>query len=173
MTKPLKTIYFTLLESQLGEVLLAGDEEGLRQISFMAGNSPHLPGEDWIESREPLWEAREQIGAYFRGERKTFDLPLAPEGTPFQQTVWNALREIPYGRTITYGELARRIGQPTASRAVGAANGRNPLPIIVPCHRVIGSNGELTGFRGGIHLKAGLLELEQRHGDGPVQDSLF
>ncbi len=105
------------------------------------------------------------------------DTPLAPEGTPFQLRVWQALREIPYGETITYGELARRIGKPTASRAVGAANGRNPLPIIVPCHRVIGSNGTLTGFYGGLHLKAGLLELEQRHGGGSVvrsaQGSLF
>lgn len=97
---------------------------------------------------------------YFTGKRREFSLPLAPEGTPFQQRVWRELVKIPYGMTISYGELARRLRQPTAFRAVGAANGKNPLPIVIPCHRVVGAAGELTGFGGGLHLKAGLLSLE-------------
>lgn len=173
MTEDTGRIHFATLESPLGPVLLAGDAKGLRRINFLAGSKPYSPGADWIEDKTPLHEALEQVAAYFRGERTSFDLPLAPEGTPFQLRVWQALREIPYGQTITYGDLAKNIGKPSASRAVGAANGRNPLPIIVPCHRVIGSNGNLTGFYGGVHLKAGLLELEQRHGDGPFQDSLL
>jgi len=100
------------------------------------------------------------LAEYFQGRRKVFDLPLAPEGTPFQLRVWNALREIHYGKTISYGELAARIGQPSASRAVGLANGSNPLPIVIPCHRVIGSNGKLTGYGGGLPIKERLLALE-------------
>ncbi|MEE8436534.1 MAG: methylated-DNA--[protein]-cysteine S-methyltransferase [bacterium] len=172
---------YTTLDSPLGAVLVAGNAAGLHRISFLAGDSPVTPGADW-EDREhlkdhpahPLAEAVRQLSAYFRGELRAFDLPLAPGGTPFQQRVWGALREIPYGETITYGELARRIGQPSASRAVGAANGRNPLPIVVPCHRVIGHNGRLTGFHGGLHLKEGLLNLEEATGGARFsQPSLF
>jgi methylated-DNA-[protein]-cysteine S-methyltransferase len=108
----------------------------------------------------PLTEARIQLDAYFAGDLRVFDLPLAPEGTEFQLRVWNELRKIPYGETISYGELARRVGDPTAARAVGLANGRNPLPVIVPCHRVIGADGSLTGFGGGLDRKRRLLELE-------------
>ena len=113
-----------------------------------------------------LAEAAGQLGAYFAGELREFDLALRPSGTPFQLTVWQALRRIPYGGTITYGELARRIGRPTAARAVGRANGQNPLPIVVPCHRVIGADGRLTGYAGGLDIKTALLAVEsgQLHG---------
>ena len=108
----------------------------------------------------PLGEARRQLEAYFAGELREFDLPLAPSGSAFQLRVWEELRAIPYGETISYGELARRVGDPSAARAVGLANGRNPLPVIVPCHRVIGADGSLTGFGGGLDRKRRLLELE-------------
>jgi methylated-DNA-[protein]-cysteine S-methyltransferase len=110
-----------------------------------------------------LAEAERQLGEYFAGTRTEFDLPLAMPGTAFQQRVWAGLREIPYGETISYGELARRLGQPNASRAVGLANGRNPISIIVPCHRVVGSTGRLTGYGGGLDRKAHLLGLERRN----------
>jgi methylated-DNA-[protein]-cysteine S-methyltransferase len=109
-----------------------------------------------------LLAAECQLAEYFRGERRVFDVPLAPRGTEFQQRVWQALREIPFGETRSYGQVAERIGQPTAVRAVGAANGRNPLSIVAPCHRVIGANGDLTGFAGGIETKRFLLALEKR-----------
>jgi methylated-DNA-[protein]-cysteine S-methyltransferase len=109
-----------------------------------------------------LDRAVEQLGEYFQGERTEFDLPLAPEGTLFQQQAWMALRAIPFGETITYGEQARRLGDPKKSRAVGAANGKNPIPIVVPCHRVVGANGKLTGFAGGLDKKAWLLDHEWR-----------
>jgi methylated-DNA-[protein]-cysteine S-methyltransferase len=154
---------YTTLESPLGPVLVAGDEAGLRRISFQHGTRALEPGPGWRRDDAALAEAAGQLRAYFAGARRGFDLPLAPLGTEFQQRVWRALCEIPYGETISYGELARRVGQPSASRAVGAANGRNPLPIVVPCHRVIGSTGRLVGFGGGLHLKEGLLGLEQTH----------
>ena len=116
--------------------------------------------ERWERTEEPFREAIAQLGAYFQRRLRRFDLALAPEGTPFERDVWSALREIPYGETVSYSELARRIGRPAASRAVGAANGKNPIPIIVPCHRVIGANGSLTGFGGGLGLKRRLLDLE-------------
>jgi len=107
-------------------------------------------------------KAIDQLHSYFAGELEAFDLPLAPEGTPFQQSVWRNLCEIPFGKTISYGELAQRIGNPKASRAVGLANGSNPIPIVIPCHRVIGSNGKLTGYGGGLPIKEKLLALERR-----------
>jgi methylated-DNA-[protein]-cysteine S-methyltransferase len=106
-------------------------------------------------------EAVRQLSEYFAGERKEFDFPLAPEGTEFQRAVWKRLQEIPYGQTISYGELARRVGNPKASRAVGAANGKNPIPIVIPCHRVIGADGKLTGFGGGLPIKEALLAIER------------
>lgn len=171
-------IAYTILESPLGAVLVAAGDAGLRHISFLAGNSPLQPGMDWVDQRagsHPLLSAAvRQLKAYFAGELRVFELPLAARGTPFQQQVWRALREIPYGETTTYGRLAANLGKPTASRAVGAANGRNPLPIVVPCHRVIGHDGRLTGFYGGLHLKQGLLRIEGATG-GPrfQQSSLF
>jgi methylated-DNA-[protein]-cysteine S-methyltransferase len=117
--------------------------------------------EEWTEGpNATLDRARVQLEEYFSGNRKQFDLPLAPQGTPFQQEVWHTLATIPYGETISYAQLAQRIGKPTAMRAVGAANGRNPLPIVLPCHRVIGADGSLTGFGGGLPTKQFLLELE-------------
>lgn len=144
----------------IGRLLLAGDEGGLRRVSF-----PNRPvsaeiTEGWERTDEPFREAIAQLEAYFDRRLRRFDLALAPEGTPFERDVWSALLEIPYGETVSYSELARRIGRPAASRAVGAANGKNPIPIIVPCHRVIGANGSLTGFGGGLGIKRRLLDLE-------------
>jgi methylated-DNA-[protein]-cysteine S-methyltransferase len=140
---------------------LAADDIGLRLIEFPDPRHPTAPGEDWEPGDNAvLAMTRAQLGDYFAGRRRTFDLPLAPQGTDFQQRVWTALRTIPYGATISYRDLADRIGQPSAMRAVGAANGRNPLPIVVPCHRVIGADGSLTGFGGGLPTKRFLLELE-------------
>ncbi len=154
-------MYYTYMDSPVGRLLLAGDTDGLTLISFPEDRYRREPGSDWRAERGRFGAALDQLGAYFAGELTDFDLTLAPEGTPFQHAVWGALRAIPYGVTRSYGEIANEIGRPTASRAVGAANGSNPLPIVVPCHRVIGSTGKLTGFGGGIGVKAALLELER------------
>ncbi len=150
----------TTIESPVGDLLLIGDGERLLGLHMQAGRRPgHVPPDSKTAS-EPFAAAREQLGEYFAGERTDFELPLAPVGTPFQEEVWSALREIPYGETASYGELAERIGRPSAARAVGMANGRNPISIIVPCHRVIGATGELTGYAGGVERKRLLLDLE-------------
>jgi methylated-DNA-[protein]-cysteine S-methyltransferase len=149
-----------LLPSPLGNILLVADESGLTMINFQDGTGAKRPPQDSTESPAPFREAARQIRAYFRGELKEFTLPLSPRGTAFQRSVWNELCRIPYGKTISYRELAQRVGRPAAWRAVGAANRCNPLPIVVPCHRVIGSNGQLTGYYGGTHLKEYLLNLE-------------
>ena len=154
--------YHTFISSPLGKILLTADDHGLTGINFQDANDAKRPSRDSIESDAPFKDPKHQISAYFRGELKEFNLKLSPGGTAFQRSVWKALCTIPYGETISYRELARRIGKPSACRAVGAANGRNPLPIVVPCHRVIGSNGQLTGYAGGIHLKKYLLDLEAR-----------
>lgn len=148
------------MSTPIGRLLLAGDGGRLRRVSFENGLHPAEVGERWQRTEEPFREAIAQLDAYFEGRLRRFDLALAPEGTPFQREVWSALTDIPYGETVSYSELARRLGRPAASRAVGAANGRNPIPIIVPCHRVIGANGSLTGFGGGLGIKRRLLELE-------------
>jgi methylated-DNA-[protein]-cysteine S-methyltransferase len=144
----------------IGRLTLVGDESGLRRVSFPNKRIPVEVTERWQRAEEPFREAIRQLDLYFEGRLRRFDLALAPEGTPFEREVWSALTEIPYGQTISYSELARRIGRPAASRAVGAANGKNPIPIIVPCHRVIGANGSLTGFGGGLGIKRRLLDLE-------------
>jgi methylated-DNA-[protein]-cysteine S-methyltransferase len=154
--------FYSYPESPIGTLLLVGDEAGLRQIAFPRNGDPASANPDWKESLAPFQEAIRQLHAYFEGELEHFDLLLAPEGTPFQQKVWGELCTIPYGETISYGELARRIGNPNASRAVGLANGSNPIPIVIPCHRVIGSNGKLTGYGGGLPIKEKLLALEKR-----------
>jgi len=154
--------FFAHLDSPLGPLLLVADGSGLRQIHFAQNGRPRSADATWQEDTSALSEAVAQLQAYFRGQLEDFDLPLAPEGTRFQQEVWSELAKIPYGKTISYGELARRIHRPNASRAVGLANGRNPLPIVIPCHRVIGSNGKLTGYRGRIPIKEKLLALERR-----------
>jgi methylated-DNA-[protein]-cysteine S-methyltransferase len=148
------------LSTPVGRLLLAGDEEGLRRISFQDGFHPVRPPEGWRRAEVPFRDAIAQLEAYFAGKLRHFDLALAPEGTPFQREVWSALITIPYGKTVSYGELARRLGRSNAPRAVGAANGRNPIPIIIPCHRVIGADGSLTGFGGGVAIKRRLLDLE-------------
>ena len=144
---------YCYLETPIGKLLLAGDEEGIRFISFPKGKGKISPGPGWKEDRPLFKEAVRQLKAYFNGTLKRFSLSLAPQGTPFQLAVWRALQEIPYGETASYGEVAGKIGRPKASRAVGAANGANPLPIVIPCHRIIGSDGGLTGFGGGLDIK--------------------
>jgi methylated-DNA-[protein]-cysteine S-methyltransferase len=158
----MSTTCYTQIESPLGPLLLATDDAGLRHILFAKGRQPAQPESSWKEDRAPLKETIRQLHAYFAGELENFDLQLAPEGTPFQLGVWRSLCDIPYGETISYGELAGRIGNPKASRAVGLANGSNPIPIVIPCHRVIGSNGKLTGYGGGLPIKEKLLALERR-----------
>jgi methylated-DNA-[protein]-cysteine S-methyltransferase len=148
------------ISTPVGRLRLAGDERGLRSISFENRFHPATLAERARRTEEPFREAIAQLNAYFAGELRRFDLPLAPEGTPFQQEVWSALMAIPYGETVSYGGLARRLGRPAASRAVGAANGKNPIPIVIPCHRVVGADGSLTGFGGGIAIKRRLLDLE-------------
>ena len=154
------TVYWHEIDSPIGRLLLAGDGQSLIQLGFQSGPRPLRAHDAWIEDPQAFRAAIAQLREYFAGERRSFDLPLAPRGTEFQRRVWRALLEIPYGKTISYGELARRIGQPSASRAVGLANGANPLPIVVPCHRVIGADGSLTGFGGGLPIKQKLLALE-------------
>ncbi|MCP4362119.1 MAG: methylated-DNA--[protein]-cysteine S-methyltransferase [Chloroflexi bacterium] len=153
------TIY-TIIPSPLGDILLARQEEGLTHIHFQNGRDPLTPPPEWQPDNSAFADVTQQLDAYFVGELQQFDLPLAPQGTPFQLTVWQALQTIPFGQTTTYGKLAQQIGKPKASRAVGVANGRNPLPIVIPCHRVIGSDGSLTGYGGGVEIKEALLNLE-------------
>jgi methylated-DNA-[protein]-cysteine S-methyltransferase len=148
------TLYDTI-DSPLGELLLAGDGRAL-SVLHMDG----APKAGWRRDPGALKEAAGQLRAYFAGELRDFDLPLAPQGTAFQQRVWSALREIPYGRTVSYSELAASVGRPDAARAVGAANGRNPIAVIIPCHRVVGAAGALTGYGGGLGRKRLLLDLE-------------
>ena len=150
------------MESPIGSLLLAANEKGLREIRFVQGRQPAEPDPSWGKDAAQLEETIRQLRAYFAGELENFDLQLAPEGTPFQLDVWRNLCEIPYGATVSYGELASRIGNPKACRAVGLANGSNPIPIVIPCHRVIGSNGKLTGYGGGLPIKEKLLALERR-----------
>jgi methylated-DNA-[protein]-cysteine S-methyltransferase len=154
------------IPSPVGVLTLAGDENSLREISFSKGTHPKEIAATGLRSADSIETFREviaQLEAYFEGRLSRFELPLAPEGTAFQNQCWSMLRTIPYGQTVSYGEIARRVGRPNAFRAVGAANGRNPIPIIIPCHRVVGADGSLTGFGGGLEIKRRLLELEQRH----------
>ena len=154
---------YCYLPTPIGSLLLAGDEEGLKLISFPEGKMRRDPEPEWHEDETPFKAARKQLKEYFAGKRKTFDLKLCPDGTEFQLAVLKQLQKIPYGTTTSYGELAKALGKPKASRAVGAANGRNPLPIIIPCHRVVGANGSLTGFGGGLSTKETLLSLEEHN----------
>ncbi|MGB5256794.1 MAG: methylated-DNA--[protein]-cysteine S-methyltransferase [Woeseiaceae bacterium] len=153
-------MYYCYLDTPIGELLLAGQDGALAMIGFPKGSMRRDPEPEWIYNEKPLARARQQLQEYFAGERREFDLPLELTGTEFQISVLKALQQIPYGETVSYGEVAKRIGRPKAMRAVGAANGRNPIPIVVPCHRVIGSSGDMTGFGGGIDTKEALLRLE-------------
>jgi methylated-DNA-[protein]-cysteine S-methyltransferase len=151
---------YCFLDTVVGRLLLARDEGGLRSISFPNGRRPPSPDPRWREHAGAFDDVVLQLTEYFAGRRRQFELSLAPEGTPFQQQVWRGLQEVPYGATISYAQLAARIRHPTAARAVGLANGSNPLPIVIPCHRVIGANGKLTGYGGGLPIKERLLALE-------------
>jgi len=154
-------IYYTTMESPVGMLRLVAEELGLRTVWFVRGRKEEKPDAEWKEDAAFFVEVIRQLNAYFAGELREFEIPLLMLGTDFQKRVWKALLTIPYGETMSYGELAKKIGEPKAVRAVGAANGQNPIPIIVPCHRVIGSDGSLTGFGGGLENKKKLLELEK------------
>jgi methylated-DNA-[protein]-cysteine S-methyltransferase len=152
---------YALIESPVGELLLAVDGAGrLTRLHFPEDRRALAARADWVREEAALEEPRRQLEAYFAGELRDFELELAPRGTPFQLQVWSALRTIPYGTTASYGEIARAVGTPTAARAVGGANNRNPIAIVVPCHRVIGAGGALTGYGGGLPRKRWLLALE-------------
>jgi methylated-DNA-[protein]-cysteine S-methyltransferase len=154
---------YRIIDSTIGPLTVAGDDDELRGLHMDDQIHPPKGRGEWVHDPHLLPRVVDQLHAYFDGELTEFDVNLRLDGTAFQQRVWSALLEIPYGETESYGQLARRIGQPTASRAVGLANGRNPVAIIVPCHRVIGSTGNLTGYGGGLHRKRQLLDLELAH----------
>lgn len=156
-------MYFNIIESPIGPILLAGDEEGLKHLIFLKDKEKFRIPDGWVENKEFFRETSRQLEAYFSGKLKSFDVKLAPEGTKFQKSVWNALCEIPYGETRTYKDIAVSIGNPKAYRAVGLANNRNPIAIIVPCHRVIGADGKLTGYASGLGIKELLLKLEENN----------
>ena len=150
----------TTLQSPLGEILLGGDDDGLTLLNFQDGAHRLAIPPSWIPSEASFTEVKLQLDAYFSGSLESFDLRLALRGTRFQRRVWDELRRVAFGTTISYGELARRVGHPRAVRAVGSANGANPIPIVIPCHRVIGSDGSLTGYGGGLEIKEKLLTHE-------------
>ena len=154
--------YYHYYKSPMGKLLLVGDGVNLTAVGLPDGKMKLGTKATWINHVTPFKNAVDQLEAFFAGERKTFDLTYSIKGTPFRKLVWNALIKIPYGETWTYSELANYIGKPNACRAVGSASGANPVPILIPCHRVIGSNGTLIGFGGGLKLKKFLLELESR-----------
>jgi len=153
--------YWTSVGSPLGSLSLTADDEGLTGLHMDSEKyGPAGPRPEWVEDASPFAEVTRQLDGYFAGDRTEFDLPLHPTGTPFQLEVWEALTAIPYGEVRSYGQVAEQLGRPGASRAVGLANGRNPIAVIVPCHRVIGASGSLTGYGGGLHRKRLLLDLE-------------
>jgi len=155
-------VTYSYSPSPVGELLLTASETALTGVFFPAHGAPRTAHRDWVEdpTHGILTRASSQLAEYFATKRIAFDLPLDPAGTDFEHKVWNVLRRIPYGTTTSYGAIARQLGDVKATRAVGAANGKNPIPIIVPCHRVVGSKGELTGFGGGLDRKRWLLEHE-------------
>jgi len=155
-----KPISWCEVSTPIGALLLAGAAQALQHVHVQGGPQPLRPPAEWREDRAPFVRVLTQLQEYFAGTRRAFSVPLAPAGTPFQLAVWEALLSIPYGATVSYGELARRLGVTAGARAVGLANGANPLPIVIPCHRVIGADGALTGFGGGLGIKRALLELE-------------
>lgn len=162
------TIYYSYLDSPVGQLIVRGDGEFITGL-FMAGQKRwYGPDAAWRQDDGPFAAVRAELEEYFAGSRQQFDVPLRMLGTPFQRRVWQELVRIPFGTTINYGELAARVGQPNASRAVGNANGRNSIAIMVPCHRVIGASGKLTGYAGGLDKKAWLLDWERRATEGDV-----
>ena len=156
----MSTLTYTTTDSPIGELLLVGDGESLHRLSMQDGRRPMRIDHDWERRDDAFGEVRRQLEEYFAGNRRTFDVPVSLHGNEFELCVWRALREIGYGETASYGEIATRIGAPSAARAVGLANGRNPIAVIVPCHRVIGADGSLTGYGGGLERKRLLLDLE-------------
>jgi methylated-DNA-[protein]-cysteine S-methyltransferase len=162
-------IEYALIESPLGELLALGEDGALCGLHMLEGRRPVALRSAWRRADDRFGDARAQLEEYFAGERTSFDLELRMDGTDFQRLVWRGLRDIPYGETISYGELADRIGCPGAARAVGLANGQNPIAVIVPCHRVIGANGTLTGYGGGLERKRLLLDLEAGVASLPVR----
>lgn len=154
------TVDYRYIATPVGDLLIAGDGAGLRYVAFPEGKHKIEPGANWQLNDAAFGDVKTQLDEYFAGKRRRFKLKLAPHGTPFQLTVLEALQAIPYGETRSYGDIAAGIGNPRAVRAVGAANGRNPISIIIPCHRVIGADGSLTGFGGGLDTKRFLLDLE-------------
>jgi methylated-DNA-[protein]-cysteine S-methyltransferase len=153
-------LLYTTMTSPIGDLLLVGDGTALTRLHMLEAPRPVTPSPEWRREDEPFADVARQLSEYFAGGRREFDLPLALQGNDFELRVWAALREIPYGETVSYGQIAREIGAPTAARAVGLANGRNPISVIVPCHRVIGADGSLTGYGGGLPRKRYLLDLE-------------
>jgi methylated-DNA-[protein]-cysteine S-methyltransferase len=156
-------MFYTVMDSPVGKLTLAGTRELLAMVRFEHGGGRGGPEPGWERYDEPFRAARRELTEYFAGRRQHFELAIEPRATAFQRAVLDALRAIPYGETRSYKEVAQAIGKPAAVRAVGAANGSNPIPIIIPCHRVIGSNGALTGFGGGLDAKRYLLDLERRN----------
>lgn len=156
----MSSVHYAVMETPLDRLGIAWSAAGLRRIWFYCADSALPVPAEWRLLAEPAFGAGEQLAAWFSGERVEFDLPLDARGTHFQRRVWQALTEIPYGATSTYGEIARRLGRPKSARAVGGANHRNPLPVVVPCHRVIGAGGSLTGYAGGLRIKRFLLDHE-------------
>ncbi|MFD2164802.1 methylated-DNA--[protein]-cysteine S-methyltransferase [Thalassotalea euphylliae] len=154
-------MYFTTFQSPMGEIAMTATDEGLTALAFQAGNAPISPQVNEQDNELVFADAKQQLTEYFAGKREVFTLKLAAKGTQFQQQVWQALTEIPFGETVSYAWLANKIGNDKAVRAVGSANGKNPIALIVPCHRVIGANNKLTGYAGGLPLKAKLLRHEQ------------
>ena len=166
-------LVYTYTSTPIGELLLAGQNEVLHYLGFPKGKMAMTSAADWQRNDRSFAQVKQQLQEYFAGKRQNFDLPLSPQGTEFQCQVWRQLQTIPYGQTCSYSELAQAIQRPKAVRAVGAANGQNPIPVIIPCHRVIGSNGKLTGFGGGLDVKEHLLQLEGIEVDGAKQQALF
>ena len=164
---------YRYIESPIGLLLLAGDKNGLEIIGFPEGKGKVPVEAGWVHKADCFDDVESQLLAYFDGSRQSFDLQLAPTGTVFQLAVLQALQSIPFGETRSYRDIAVQIGRPKAVRAVGAANGRNPLPIVIPCHRVIGADGSLTGFGGGLAAKRFLLELERVKMPEAIQGNLF
>ena len=156
-----RTTYFSFVDCPLGRMIVQGDGQFVTGLYMPQHKGWRGPEASWQQSDEPFTVVRKQLAEYFAGERRQFDVPLKLAGTPFQQRVWQELLRIPFGTAISYGQLAERVGKPTASRAVGHANGRNPISIIVPCHRVIGADGKLTGYAGGVDKKQWLLAWER------------
>ena len=166
-----RTIYYSRVQSPVGELLLAATDKGLCRLQLHGGLPAPAHDERWTESREPLRSCEDQLNAYFRGELREFTCDLDVHGTAFQKQCWEALRGIPYGATCTYAEIARAVGRPRAFRAVGQANHQNPVAIIIPCHRVIGADGTLTGYGGGLAMKQALLRLEGVNLQGALEFS--